>query len=104
MVQDLGDLRRMALADGKDDRLADLATDGIAEGILKEGLAEKLVGRLGEEALFEFALGEALLGGVPLLIFDGRDIAFIGEELGGDIAPGIDDGGIDEESVLHSIE
>jgi len=60
----------MALADSEDYRLAYLTTDGVAEGILKEGLAEELVGRLGEEALLEFALGKALFGGVSLLILD----------------------------------
>ena len=69
----------MALADGEDDRLAYLTADGVAEGILKEGLAEELVSRLGEEALLEFALGEAFLGGVSLLILDLGDISLIGK-------------------------
>ena len=61
LVEDLRQLGGVVLADGEDDRLADLAADRIAQGIFQKGLAEELVGGLGEEALLELALLEGLL-------------------------------------------
>ena len=61
LVEDLRQLGGVVLADGEDDRLADLAADRVAQGVLQEGLAEELVGRVGEEALLELALLEGLL-------------------------------------------
>ena len=61
LVEDLRQLGGVVLADGEDDRLADLAADRIAQGVLEERLAEELVGGVGEEALLELALLEGLL-------------------------------------------
>ena len=61
LVEDLRQLGGVVLADREDDRLADLPADRIAQGVFQEGLAEELVGGVGEEALLELALLESLL-------------------------------------------
>ncbi len=71
----------MVLADGEDDRLADLAADRIAQGVLEEGLAEELVGGVGEEALLELALLEGLLLVLARVVGERDDEALFGEQL-----------------------
>jgi hypothetical protein len=61
LVEGLHQLGSVVLADSENDRLADFTAYRIAQGILKESLAEELVGGIGEEALFELALLEGLL-------------------------------------------
>jgi hypothetical protein len=43
LIQNLRQISGVPLADGKDDRLADFAADRVAQGVLKERLAEDLV-------------------------------------------------------------
>ena len=61
LVEDLRQLGGVVLADGEDDRLADLAADRVAQGVFQERLAEDCVGRAGEEPLLELALLVRLL-------------------------------------------
>ena len=93
----------MSLADGEDDGFADLAADGIAKGVFEEGLAEEFVGGVGEEAFLEFALFVGLFLVLAFSIGELDDEAFFGEELGGDFGAGVDDGGVDEETVFDAI-
>ena len=52
-VQNLGELAGMVLTDRKDNGLADLTADGVAKGVVEEGLAEELIGRRREEPFLE---------------------------------------------------
>ena len=62
----------MILADSEDDGLADLAADGVAQGIFEKGFAKKLIGALREETLFKLALLEGLLLIFPICVFELR--------------------------------
>ena len=53
LVENLRQLTRVVLADGKDDGLSNLATDGIAERVFEERLAEELIGGLGRRSAFQ---------------------------------------------------
>ena len=48
-VENLSHFGGVVLADSKDDGFANLAADGIAEGVFKERLAEKFVGGFGKK-------------------------------------------------------
>jgi hypothetical protein len=61
LIEYLGQLGGVVLADGEDDRLADFAADRVAQGVFQKGLAQELVGGVGEETLLELALLEGLL-------------------------------------------
>ena len=52
-IKNLGEPGRVALADCKDDGLAQFAADRIAQGVFEKGLAEQVVGGIGEEAIFQ---------------------------------------------------
>ena len=73
------------MADGEDDGLADLPTDRIAQGVFQEGLAEELVGGVGEKALLELALLEGLLLVSAGIVGEGDDDAVFGKQFGGDL-------------------
>lgn len=77
-VQNLGKLGRVVLADGKDDCLAEFARHRVAQSMFEEGLAENVVGRVGEELLFEIPPAESLFDFDAVLVgrFDdnGRSI------------------------------
>ncbi len=104
LVEDLRQLGGVVLADGKDDRLADLAADRIAQGIFQKRLAEKLVGGVGEKALLELALLEGLLLVIAGVIGDGDDEALFRKQFGGDLGAGVHHGRVDQEAFLHAIE
>ena len=104
LVENLRQLGGVVLADGEDDRLADLAADRIAQGILQKGLAEELVGGFGEEALLELALLVNLLLVFACVILELDDEALFGKKLRGDLGAGIDHGRIDQEAVFHAIQ
>ena len=104
LVEDLRQLGGVVLADGEDDGLADLAADRIAQGVFQKGLAEELVGGVGEEALLELALLEGLLLVFAGVVGERDDEALFGKQLGGDLGAGIHHRGIDQEAVLHAIE
>ena len=104
-IEDLRQLGGMVLADGEDDRLADLAADRIAQGVFEKRLAEELVGGVREERLLEFALLEGLLAGLRLSSsVNDDDEAFVGEQLRGDLGAGVDDSRVDQEAFLHAVE
>ena len=85
LVENLRQLARVVLADGKDDGLANLAADRVAQGILEKGLAEQLDWwPSAEEALLELALPVASLWSSPVVILEFDDEALVGKELGGD--------------------
>ena len=78
---------------------------GIAQGVFEEGLAEELVGGVGEERLLELALLVRLsCWSSPFVVLELRRRSPLRKAAGGDVAAGIDDGGIDEEAILHAIE
>ena len=94
----------MVLTDGEDDGLADLAADGITEGVFEERLAKYLVGGLRKEALLELALLERLLLILARVVGKRDDESFFGEQFGGDLRAGIHHGGIDQEAFLHAVQ
>jgi len=61
LIQDLRQFGGVVLADCKDNRLAYLPADGIAQGVFQKGFAEELVGGRCEEAILELTLLEGLL-------------------------------------------
>ena len=104
VIQDLRQLGRVVLTDGENDGLADLAADGIAQGILHESFAENLVGRVGKEAFLELTLLEGLplvlsdlacLCGVCRQIGEGNDKSLLREQPGRHVRAGVHHGGID---------
>ena len=104
LVEDLRQLGGVVLADGEDDGLADLAADRIAQGVFEEGLAEELVGGVGEEALLELALLEGLLLVLAVVVGERDDEALFGEQFGGDLGAGIHHRRIDQEAFLHAVQ
>jgi hypothetical protein len=79
----------VVLADGKDDRLADLAADRVAQRMFEEGFAENLVGGFGEETLLELAVLISLLTLRAIFVGELNKEALVGEQLGSDIAAGV---------------
>ncbi len=94
----------MVLADGKDDGLADFATYRITQRILKKGLAEKLVGGIGKESLFELALLECFLLIISGFVGKRNNETFFRKQVGGNLRAGIHDGGIDQKALFYAIE
>ena len=88
----------------KNDRLAYLAADGIAQGILQEGLAEDLVRVFGKEPLFERALFEGLLLIFTRVVGEGHDEPVFGEQLGGYFRSGVNHGGVDQIAIPYAVE
>ncbi len=80
LVEDLRQLGGVVLADGKDDRLADLAADRVAHGVFQKCLAQELVGSVGEEALLELALLEGRLLVLAGVVGEVYDEALFGEQ------------------------
>ena len=104
LVEGLRQPGRVVLADGKDDRLADLAAHGIAQRVLQEGLAEDPVGRFGEEAPLELALLVRLFLLLPGVIGDGDDETLVRQQLCRHLGTGVHHGGVDQVAVLHAVE
>ena len=104
LVEDLRQLGGVVLADGEDDGLADLPADRIAQGVFQKGLAEELVGGVGEEALLELALLEGLLLVFAGIVGERDDEALFGKQFGGDLGAGIHHRGVDQVAVLHAVE
>ena len=104
LVEDLRQLGGVVLADGEDDGLADLPADRIAQGVFQEGLAEELVGGVGEEALLELALLEGLLLVFAGIVGERDDEALFGKQFGGDLGAGIHHRGVDQVAFLHAVE
>ena len=77
---------------------------GIAQRVFQKGLAEKLIGGVGEEALLELALLEGLLLVLARVVRERDDEALFGKKLGGDLGAGIHHRRIDQKAVLHAIE
>jgi hypothetical protein len=73
------------LADGEDDGLADLPADRIAQGVFQVGIAEELVGGVGEKAFLELALLERLLLVLARVVGERDDEALFGKQFGGDL-------------------
>jgi len=65
LVENLREPGGVILADGKHERLSDLAADGIAQRVFEKRLAEKLVGRGREEAFLKLALLVGLFWSSP---------------------------------------
>ena len=103
-IQDLRKFGGVILTNGEDDGFANLAADGIAVRMLQKYFAEKLVGGIGKKAFFEFALFENLFLVFTLFVFEVYDKPLFRQELCGDLAAGIHDGGIDQEAIFHAIE
>ncbi|WP_297927298.1 hypothetical protein, partial [Metallibacterium sp.] len=104
LVEDLRELESVVLADGEQDGFADFAADRIAQCMLQEGLAQQLVGGLGEEAPLELAVRKGLLLRIAVVVAEGGQETGFGEQLGGDAAARIDHGGVDQVAVAHAIE
>src|SRR5207302_363464 len=104
LVEDLRQLGGMTLADCEDDRLADLPTDWIAQGVFHESLAEDLVGCTCEKTLLEFTLLESLLLILAFVIFEGDDETLFGKEFRGDFGSSIHHCRVDEESLFHPVQ
>ena len=104
LVENLHQLLSVVLADGKDDRLADLTAHGIAEGILQKGLAEKQVCGLSEKVLLELPLLKGLLLVFARVVGEGGHEALFREQFGGDFGAGIHDDRVDEVAILHTIK
>ena len=49
LIHNLGQPGRVILADGEDDRLADLPANRVVQRVFQEGLAEERIGGIGEE-------------------------------------------------------
>ena len=104
LVQDLSQLGRVVLADGKDDRLADLTADGVPQGVFKERLAEELIGGIGEKALLELALLKDLLLILAGVVGERDDESLVGKQLSCDACAGIHDRGIDQVALFHAVQ
>src|ERR1019366_7374364 len=98
-VQDLCELHGVMLADGKNDRLADLPLIGSRSAFL-----EDLIGGFGKEAFLKLALLVDLLLVVAFVILELDDEAILGKKLGCDLAAGIHNNRVDQEAVFHSIQ
>ena len=94
----------MVLAHRKDDGLADLPADRIAERILQESPAENRVGSLREKLPLEIALFERFLLLLPLVISEGHHKALVGEKLGGHLRPCVNNPRIDQMPIAHPVE
>ena len=77
LIENLCQLACVVLADGKDDGLAELAADRVAQGVFEKGLAEKLIGGRREEALLELAHAVGFFLVVATLVPDLYDEALI---------------------------
>ena len=104
LVEDLRELGGVVLADGEDDGLADLAADGIAQGVFQERLAEELVGGVGEERFSNSRCLKASFWSSPSSSVKVDDEALFGKQLGGDLGAGVHHGGVDQEAVLHAVQ
>ena len=104
LIENLRQLRGVVLADSKDDGLADLPADRVAQGVFQKRLAQQLVGVVGKEALLELALLEGLLLVLASVIGEGNDEALLREQRGGDFGAGVDHGRVDQEALFHAIE
>ena len=80
----------MVLADSENDRLPDLATNRIAERVFEKCFAEKLIRGLSEETLFKLPLFECLCFVLTFFVFELDREALIGQQLGGDFSPCVD--------------
>ena len=94
----------MFLADREDNGFADLAAHRIAQSVLQEGLAQDLIGGLGEEALLELSLFEGLLLVFTSVVREVHYESFFGEQFGGNFGASVHDRWIDEVSVLYAIK
>ena len=104
LVENLGQLARMHLANREHDGLAHFAANRVAQRVLHEGLAEDLIGAFGKEALLELALLEGFLLVLALVVLEFDHEAVFRQQLGGDFATRVHHGRIDQESVLHPIQ
>jgi len=85
LVEQLGDLRGVCLADAEADRLADLSRERVEQSMVHECLAELPIGLVGEELALEIRRVEELLHLFAFLVLDHHGIALFGEQLGGDL-------------------
>ena len=104
LVEDLRQLGGVVLTNSEDNGLADLPADRIAQGVFQEGLAQELIGGLGEEMLLEFTLLEGLLLVFACIVSERNDEAFFGEQVSGDPSAGVHHRGVDQIAVLHAVE
>ena len=104
LVEDLRQLGGVVLADREDDRLADFSAHRVAQRVFEEGLAQKLVGGLGEEALLEFALLEGFLLVFAGVVGEGDDEAFLGQQFRGDVGARVDHRRIDQIALFDAVE
>ena len=104
LVEDLGQLGGVVLADGEDDGLADLATDRVAQGVFQEGLAEERLVASEKNCFSKSRCLKASSSSSPLIVGERDGEALLGQEFGGDLGAGIHDGGVDQKAVLHAVE
>jgi len=104
LVQDLRQLGRVVLADRKDDRLADLTANWVAQGVFEKRLAEELIGGIGEETLLELALLEDLLLILAGIVRERDDESLVGKQLRRDPGAGIHDRGVDQVALFHAVQ
>ena len=104
LVQNGCDLGGVVLGHAEDEGLADLAGDGVLQGVLEEGLAENCVCLAGQEFTFEILVRVNLLDKLAVFVRHHHGIALIGKHLGGDLRAGIGDDGVHKESISHAVQ
>ena len=104
LVEDLGQLGGVVLADCEEDGFADLTTYRVPESVFEEGLAEDLVGGFREEASLELALPIGLFVVLAVVIGERYDEALFGEEFGSNFGARVHHCWIDEETVSYPVD
>ena len=103
-VEDLDQLCRMVLADGKDYRLPDFAAHRIAQGVLQKCLTEELVGTVGKKTLLELPLFECFLLVFACIVCKRNNEPLFREQVRSNVGTGIHHGRINQIAFFHPVE
>ena len=94
----------MALADGKDDGLADFAAHRIQQGVFQKYPAEETVGVRGEESVLKVPARVAFLAFVAgFLVGECDPETLLGEQLRSGVGAGVHYDGVDQHAVLYAV-